>query len=219
VTISHHLDDATLMSFAAGTLAQSLSAVAEAHIELCAQCRTELRKADALAGHVLAQESEVEISADLKSKVMAQLDTATLHRFPQAQAKPQSGGLPRSLTQWTGLKNLDEIKWQRSAPGIEVAKLAKPKGEPGFFGLLRIQPGKAVPDHGHGGTELTLILSGAYHDELGRFQRGDIADLDESISHKPVAEGSEPCICLVANDAPTAFRSWAARLMQPMIGI
>ncbi len=217
--INYHLDDSTLVCLAAGTLPLGLSAVAEAHIELCVQCRAALREADVVAGQVMAQETASEVPAKVKDKVMAQLATATLHRFPHGNVRPKAGNLPRSLASWTGLQNLDDIKWRRSGPGIEVAKLPKPKGEPGFFGLLRIQPGSSVPDHGHGGTELTLILSGAYQDELGRFQRGDIADLDESVSHKPVVEGSEPCICLVANDAPTAFRSWVARLMQPLIGI
>jgi putative transcriptional regulator len=76
-----------------------------------------------------------------------------------------------------------------------------------------------VPEHGHGGEEVTLILSGAYRDHMGRFGRGDVADLDEDIEHKPVAEDGEDCICLVAIERPTRFKSFAARLMQPLVGI
>jgi RNA polymerase sigma factor (sigma-70 family) len=54
---------------------------------------------------------------------------------------------------------------------------------------------------------------------LGRFAKGDIADLDEEIEHRPVVEASEPCICLAASEAPTRFKSWPARLLQPLIGI
>ena len=42
MTITHHLDDATLMSFAAGSLPDTLAAVAAAHISMCARCRQEV---------------------------------------------------------------------------------------------------------------------------------------------------------------------------------
>ena len=44
MTITHHLDDATLMSFAAGSLPAALSAVAAAHVAMCARCRHEIAK-------------------------------------------------------------------------------------------------------------------------------------------------------------------------------
>jgi putative transcriptional regulator len=85
--------------------------------------------------------------------------------------------------------------------------------------MLNIAPGKAVPEHGHGGAEMTLILSGAYNDELGRFGPGDIADLDEHLEHQPKVEPEEPCICLVATEAPTRFKGFFSRLFQPLVGI
>ena len=39
------------------------------------------------------------------------------------------------------------------------------------------------------GQEMTLILRGAYRDQIGRFAPGDVADLDEGIEHQPVIEG------------------------------
>jgi putative transcriptional regulator len=89
----------------------------------------------------------------------------------------------------------------------------------GQLKLLRIGAGRAMPEHGHGGEEITLVLQGAYRDHMGRFARGDVADLDEDIEHKPVVEQGGDCICLVATEAPTRFKSLAARLMQPFVGI
>ena len=55
--------------------------------------------------------------------------------------------------------------------------------------LLRVAAGRPVPEHGHGGQELTLILSGAYRDRFGVFAaKGDIADHDEEVEHQPIAE-------------------------------
>ncbi len=64
-----------------------------------------------------------------------------------------------------------------------------------------------------------MILSGAYNDSIGRFARGDVADLDETVEHRPVVEQDEPCVCVVATEAPTRFKSRIARILQPMVGI
>jgi putative transcriptional regulator len=94
-----------------------------------------------------------------------------------------------------------------------------PPGARGQLKLLRIGAGRAMPEHGHGGEEITLVLKGAYRDHMGRFGAGDVADLDEDIEHKPVVEQDGDCICLVATERPTRFKSLAARLMQPFVGI
>jgi len=44
LTIIHHLDDATILSYAAGTLGEALSVAAACHISMCPECRTAVRK-------------------------------------------------------------------------------------------------------------------------------------------------------------------------------
>jgi len=152
-----------------------------------------------------------------KDAVLGRIQTATIHRLPVA--RPVVSEVPSTLQKVIGSDDFDSLNWKKAGPGVMMFKPAKQEGQEGFLGLLRIKPGHKVPDHGHGGTELTLILRGAYQDSLGHFARGDIADLDESISHTPVAAGEVECICLVANDAPTRFRSWPAKLVQRFVGI
>jgi putative transcriptional regulator len=85
--------------------------------------------------------------------------------------------------------------------------------------LLKIPAGAAMPDHGHNGTELTLVLKGAFRDDGGRFGRGDIEIADEDLHHTPIAEDGEDCICLAATDAPLRFRRLIPRIAQPFMGI
>ncbi|MFT4920749.1 MAG: putative transcriptional regulator, partial [Zhongshania aliphaticivorans] len=85
--------------------------------------------------------------------------------------------------------------------------------------LLRIAAGKRMPVHSHRGSELTMILRGGYSDNVGKFNAGDVADLDASVEHQPVADSDEDCICLAGMDAPLAFRGWLARLIQPIVGM
>ena len=54
MTITRHLDGATLMSFAAGSLPQALAAVAAAHVSMCARCRDEVAFLESVGGALLA---------------------------------------------------------------------------------------------------------------------------------------------------------------------
>jgi len=79
--------------------------------------------------------------------------------------------------------------------------------------------GIAVPDHGHRGTELTLVLQGAFTDSTDHFGPGDIEIADEDLDHTPIADDGMDCICLAATDAPLRFRSLMPRLAQPFLRI
>lgn len=217
MTINHHLDTATIMAHAAGTLDEALSVVVACHIAMCATCRETSRQVSQLGGEILSGLSDTAVSETCRSKTLGMLDTATLHRFPKS-SNPASG-LPAPLNVLLEGKNLDEIEWTRKAPGLALHDLAVSKAARGKLFLMRIAAGKAMPEHGHGGEEITLILSGAYNDSIGHFAMGDVADLDEDFEHQPVVEAGAACICLVATEAPTRFKSWPARLLQPLLGI
>jgi predicted ChrR family anti-sigma factor len=85
--------------------------------------------------------------------------------------------------------------------------------------LLYIPAGSALPDHGHKGTELTLVIKGAFSDETARFSAGDVEVANEDIEHTPVAEIGEDCICLSATDAPLRFNGLVPRIVQPFLNI
>ena len=76
-----------------------------------------------------------------------------------------------------------------------------------------------MPEHGHGGAELTLVLRGSFHDEMGRYLRGDVAELDETVAHQPVTDAGGDCICLVASEKPERLLGLFARHWQRVRGI
>lgn len=217
MNIDHHLDAATLVAYAAGTLGEAFNVVVASHLDWCPACAEEARRAALLGGELIGKLAGTPVSEDCRSKTLGMLDTATLHRFP---GTPASGGeVPKPLGHLLGGKLLAEIAWKRKAPGLALYDLPLSETSSGKLFLMRIAPGMAMPEHGHGGEEITRILSGAYNDKFGRYARGDVADLDESIEHQPIVEPDAACICLVATEAPTRFKSWPARLLQPLIGI
>ena len=76
-----------------------------------------------------------------------------------------------------------------------------------------------MPDHSHGGTEMTLVLQGAFRDDEGKFARGALALSDENVTHTPIADISEDCICLAVTDAPLQFKGWLPKVVQRIVRI
>jgi putative transcriptional regulator len=213
---THHLDRSTILAYAAGTLNEAFSVVAASHIAVCPACRDAVRAAEALGGEMLEALPDMTVSISCRERTLAALDQATLHRLPLPAPRSE---LPAPLARLVDVGSFDDIAWKKKVLGVAMFDIKLPAEAKGQLKLLRISAGRAMPEHGHGGEEITLVLKGAYRDHMGRFARGDVADLDEDIEHKPVVEQDGDCICLVATERPTRFKSIAARILQPFVGI
>jgi putative transcriptional regulator len=218
VTISHHLDDATVMAYAAGTLAEAHSVVVAAHAALCPQCRSAIRTAEAIGGLMLDETDESAVSDTCRAATLASLD-GVVRAARNPKAAVVAGDLPTPLGRLLSGTPLNALPWKSKAPGIAKYGIPLAPGARSQLLLLRIAPGKFLPEHGHGGGELTLVLKGSYADHTGHYGTGDIADLDEDTEHAPRVDSDVECICLVATEAPTRFKSFWARLAQPFVGI
>lgn len=214
MTISFHPDIATLMAFSAGTLEEAYTVVVATHLAMCEACREQVKRIDLIGGAFLTSEPEADMASGALDRLLAAAaddDIAT--RAPESRADvpaPIAHHLPHGL---------DGVRWRWSGPGVAVADLPSSSAAKGRLMLLRVEAGRRVPEHSHGGQELTLILQGAYRDRFGRFGAGDIADHDEDVEHQPIAEPGEDCICLVAVDAKLSFRSRLVRTLQPLFGL
>jgi len=220
MNIQHHLQPETLMAYAAGTLPAAMALVVGCHAERCSQCRQELRSAEALGGQMLETVAAKPLPEAARNNVMALLDQQPLPgRAPAsavASAQDDDSFLPKRLKSLLGIDNYNQLKWRKLAPGIEKFNLPLDEGK--SF-MLRIGAGLAMPVHTHKGAELTLLLQGGYHDKLGSFHMGDVADLDSSVEHQPVAFDDEPCICLAGMDAGLRFKGLIPTLMKPLTGL
>ena len=213
---THHLDNSTILAYAAGTLNEAFSVVAASHLAVCPACRDAVRAAESLGGELLGGMADTAVSQDCRSRTLAALEQATIHRLPLPAPRSE---LPAPLSRLIDTGSFTDIAWKKKAPGVAMFDVKLPAQAKGQLKLLRISAGRAMPEHGHGGEEITMVLKGAYRDHMGRFAQGDVADLDEEIEHKPVVEQDCDCICLVATERPTRFKSLAARIIQPFVGI
>ena len=213
--ITHHLNDALLMGYSAGVLPEAFNIIVAAHVSMCDECRARLAEFDAVGGEVVATGETAELAPDSLARTLAAIAEADdASEGPRAQA--DHGSLPRPVRDYIG-GDLDAVKWRRVGGGVRQALL--PTSDEASARLLHIPAGCAVPDHGHAGTELTLVLQGAFRDETDRFGAGDIEVADADLDHQPVAEAGADCICLAATDAPLKFNSMLPRLAQPFLRI
>lgn len=218
----HHPDAALLMAHAAGTLPEAFSLVVATHVSLCDTCRAELAAHEETGGALLEMMAEGgsghrEAAMDQDGVLEKVLERAQALPEAAPPAPPAPGtDLPEPLAAYVG-GGMDAIPWRRVGGGIRQAVLDT--GRDASARLLYIPGGRAVPDHGHRGLELTLVLSGAFSDSEDRFGPGDLELATPELEHTPVADPGAPCICLAATDAPLRFTGLLPRLAQRLMGI
>lgn len=214
--IQHHLTDALLMGYAAGTLPEAFSLVVASHVSMCDECRARLASYEALGGGLIEGSEEMPLAEDSFAAVMARIDEAPVAVAPPARPARRRGFLPGPLQDYVG-GDLEAVRWRPI--GLGVRQVILDTDRDATVRLLHIPAGCAVPDHGHNGMELTLVLQGAFRDENGRYGPGDVEVATEDMHHTPVAEPGLDCICLAATDAPLKFRAILPRLAQPLLRI
>jgi putative transcriptional regulator len=211
MTITRHPDDSTLMSFAAGSLPAALAAVVAAHLTLCARCHDEVATMELLGGSLLDALPGVAMAGPPQAPLPGvQRETRLAHRRAAA-----SGEVPAPLARLIG-DDLDAVRLRRVSRGLWLRWLPVDGG--GRLHLFKGAPGATVSEHGHKGSELTLVLRGTISDHTGEYRAGDICDLDESIEHIQVA-GPDGCFCVVAQEHPVRWRRLLVRLARPWHGM
>jgi putative transcriptional regulator len=215
MTIRHHLSDSLLLAYAAGQLPEAFSLVVATHVSLCDECRARALSFDAVGGAMLDDAGEAALADDSFEATMARITG----RPQQARVAPvprERGLFPAPLRDYVG-GDLAAVKWRPVGMGVRQAILRTESGATAR--LLHIPAGQAVPDHGHRGMELTLVLQGAYRDSTDRFGPGDVEIATEDLDHTPIAEAGQDCICLAATDAPLRFNRLIPRIAQPFLRI
>lgn len=214
MSINHHLTDALLIGYASGNLPEAFSVVVATHVSLCDECKARLGSFEAVGGALL-DEDTAPVADDSLAATLDRIEAANEDR-PLRKRAAVGAVFPAPLQDYVG-GDLDNVRWRPLGGGVKQAVLKTSRAA--TVRLLSIPAGAAMPDHGHRGMELTLVLKGAFRDEEDRFARGDIEIANEDLHHTPIAEDGDVCICLAATDAPLRFRGIVPRIAQRFIGI
>ncbi len=215
--IKHHITDQLLMGYSAGTLSEAFNLLVATHISMCDECRAQLASFDSIGGAMLDAEGDrlATLATGSLAAVMERIENAPTVVVP-APAERTDKTVPAPLSDYIG-DDLTGVKWRHIGMGVRQAIL--PTSSQATARLLHIPAGAAMPDHGHNGVEMTMVLKGAFQDEDGYFARGDVETADTAINHTPTADIHEDCICLAVTDAPLRFKGLLPRIVQRFIRI
>ncbi len=220
MVIRYHPEGEILARYAAGTLGESASVLVATHLALCPCCREDVEHMEALGGTLLEDLVPTSLAPSALASALARLDDeespdAVSHRA-SLPLDEGARNLPEPLRGFLGGR-LDTLPWRRLGPGV-FQHVVRPDTDGAKTRLIRVAPGKAMPRHGHTGTELTLVLSGAFFDGSERFARGDVEHADSDVVHRPLIDRGSDCICFLVTDAPLRFSSFFGRLAQRVSG-
>ncbi len=212
--IRHHPSGDLLASYAAGGLSAGAALVVGSHVDVCADCRAEISLLNGLGGVLLARLEPAALSEGALERALKRLGD---DRAPERAQAPR----PHFLNRFEIPKRLQSHQigarlWL--APGIWFAPVKAEREPETCTYLVYGAKNKTLPKHTHPGRELTVVLHGAYTDELGHFATGDFAEADDSISHAQVVSADSECLCLISSDGAMRPEGFIARLVQGYAG-
>jgi len=210
--VNHHPSTDFLMEYSAGTLPVAQAACVSAHIDYCDKCRRAHEQFQSIGGTLFDALEPVPVTDSLLERILAQLDDPAPLTFTPATQDEALPGLLRRIING----DFSQLVWKRVTKSLSVSYLST--GDTDYeFALFRIAAGGRIPEHRHGGSEMTLVLEGGFSDGHGSYHPGDFVFRSQDDTHAPVALDGEHCICLAVTDAPLKFTRWQHRWMNPFM--
>ncbi|WP_019646367.1 ChrR family anti-sigma-E factor [Novispirillum itersonii] len=222
MSATFHPPEELLLAYAAGSLEEASALLVACHLTLCPACRRLAGQAEAVGGSLLEELAPASLSDGALAAVLGRLGPVSATARPavrQAPARPQPprpGLLPRPLRDYVGADSA-ALPWKRLPGGLEQVPVVTRTDARAR--LYRIAPGMGVPEHSHGGLEMTLVLAGGFSDGHGHYGPGDVAVMADGGIHRPVADAGDPCLCLAVTTAPLRLTGLIGRLFNPFLDL
>jgi putative transcriptional regulator len=217
MNVTRHPDPAWLIDYACGNLSRNFELVLAAHLMACPACTQDLRVAERLGANLMLQ-SPSRPTALAPAQLIAAEPVSSA--WVETRALPAGGldqvDLTSVVSQFLDC-GISALPWRPAGRGLQVARL-RAEDEQRLW-LIKAAPGTVLPRHSHSGSELTLVLKGAFFSGDTIYSAGDIEDADEATDHQPVVTRDGECLCLAVTEGPLRFRRWTHRLAQGYLGI
>lgn len=207
--------DALLAAYSAGTLDPSLHALVASHLMLKPESRAYVEALERLVAENITT---------LEPQPVSQRAERLEAIFATGPAPRKSVGnltnvgssiLPPPLRHYLR-QDLETIRWRTKLPGVKEFRV-EDMGL-GEASLLWVRAGRRMPSHTHEGSEVTLVLKGAFSDVTGHYARGDIAIAESDLDHNPMTDPDDDCICFAVTDAPLHLTGPFGRLLDRFLG-
>ncbi len=216
-TVHVHPPEDLLWDYHRGRLSPGMRLVVRTHVELCPQCRSELKLFDSVGGALLEETEGVAMSDNALDLALARIERP---EEPEPAATVKQPAFLEGFDLPESLKTADIPGRYWAAPGVWMAPVRFDEDTQGTKTyLMFVKKGMVMPEHTHRGCEITLMLKGTFNDLNGSYSRGDFVLCDETIQHSPAMGLDEDCLCLVAQDGLILPKTLLGKLLQPFARI
>jgi putative transcriptional regulator len=215
----HPAPDELLLDYAAGVLPEGPALAVALHVAIDPASRRVVERlrdvgAALIEGAALIDGEAVanDLGDAALEQALARLDGVPVEA-PRAPAAVQAGLVwaPAPLRPYLAGKG-----WKRVFGGFDEIRL-RLHGDTHRVSLLRLKPGKGLPQHRHVADEFTIVLQGGYTDNTGNYGIGDFAVGPGAQEHEPIADPGEPCIALIVVAKPIVLTGAWGRLLNPLV--
>ena len=212
MSITHHPGEELLLSYALGASSEPVALLVATHLSVCSACRESVKDMEAAGGAMLTTVEPAPMSDSALRSVWSRLDEKPLQR-PVVAGSPSD--VPPPLRAYIG-DEFAKARWIPVAPGLAHLPLVTRGGARAR--LIRARPGAGVAVHTHRGEEWTMVLTGSYHDETGRYLPGDVQTTTPMVLHQPEADEGPVCTNLAVTDAPLIFQGLLPKIVGKVFG-
>ena len=207
--------EALLLGYAAGNLNEAQNLIVSTHLTLSNEGQAFVSACEDIGGMLIDCECEpADMNEDALDRVLEKLDdyceTQNAQKSCDLAKHNIEFDVPESLKSCLASGKVQK-KWTTLFPGMKALDLNL-KCNKSVARIMQAAPGVKSPHHTHGGTEITLVLDGAFSDETGTYKRGDLIVTNEACDHTPLACPEQGCTCLVVTNAPVKFMGLASIL-------
>ena len=211
----HQAPEELLLDYAAGALPEGPSLAVSLHVALDPAARRTVQDFQAIGGALLDSESAPAFEERALEQALAKLDGVPVDARPEPY-KPLPGfeWAPVALRPYLGNKP----QWRKALGGFENIPIHIP-GDTHRVELLRLMPGRGLPQHHHTGPEYTVVMHGGFTDNTGNYGVGDFAVGPGSQDHEPIADADDhqPCIALIVLEQPIVLTGPWGRWFNPLV--
>lgn len=216
--MSHHVPEHILLTYVAGSAPEAVALAVAGHLASCAQCRQRVDMLEDVGGLLLDELPGEALQEGSLDAVLARLDEE-----PPADPAP-APALPHFLE---GLPIPGPVRhyletasgWRTILPGIRAVEMPLSlEGVP--VNLMALKGGITIPEHGHSGIELNLVLTGGFdctYDDA-EYLPGDLCVRDPETDHTQHIHKGEDCVVLVVRGGQLLPRNLKGRIGQWLTG-
>ena len=212
----HPAPEELLLDYAAGALPAGPALAVALHVALDPQSQRTVDRLNAVGGALIEREPTAEFAVDLDD---AALERA-LARLDEIPVEPRPAARHHKVFDWAPAPLVPHLRpgmdWRRVLGKFDEIRLDLP-GDFHRVSLLRLEPGRGLPEHKHSGYEYTVVLQGGYTDDTGNYGVGDFAVGPGSVRHEPIADPGEPCIAMIVVEKPIVLTGPWGRWLNPLV--